>query len=127
MIADQSEVTNPLAKLGNTTRALAEAKSLDDIRQIRDIAEAARTYARAAEMGIEAQNHAAEIKLRAERKAGEFLAEMELSKGSQGQLNGNPNFGGRIVEPPKNDTPTLTDLGINKSQSSRWQTIATLP
>ena len=35
-----------------------------------DIAEAARTYARAAKLGLEAANHAAEVKLRAERKAG---------------------------------------------------------
>ena len=54
-----------LARLDGATRALAEAKTLEEVTQIRDIAEAARTYARAAKLGLEAQNHATEIKLRA--------------------------------------------------------------
>ncbi len=32
-------------------------------------------------MGLEAQNEAAELKIRAQRKVGELLADMEISKG----------------------------------------------
>ena len=48
-----------------------------------------------AEMGLEAQNHAAAISLLAKRKAGEFLAGLEKSKG------GNPNLsiGGQVESP----------------------------
>ena len=62
-----------------------------------------------------------EIKLRAERRAGEMLAEMEKAKGTRGQLSG-----GSIVRPPEN-RPTLSDLGIDKHDSSRWQKIAAVP
>jgi len=57
-------MTNALAKLDRATQMLAEAKSLDEVKHIMDIAEAARTYARAAKLGLEAQNHAAEVVLR---------------------------------------------------------------
>ena len=43
------------------------------MRQVRDLAEAARLYAR---LELEAQNDAGEIKLRAERRAGELRAQM---------------------------------------------------
>ena len=74
------EGMNALAKLDGATRALAEARTLEEVSHIRDIAEAARTYARAAKLGLEAQNHATEIKLRAERKAGELLGELDRGK-----------------------------------------------
>ena len=74
-------MTNPLAKLDRATHMLAEAKTLDEIKNIMDVAEAARTYARAARLGLQAYNHAAEIKVRAERKAGEFLKRLERGNG----------------------------------------------
>ena len=74
-------MTNPLAKLDRATHMLAEAKTLDEIKNIMDVAEAARTYARAAKLGLQAYNHAAEIKVRAERKAGEFLKRLERGAG----------------------------------------------
>ncbi|MGH8008666.1 MAG: hypothetical protein ACREQ3_16875, partial [Candidatus Binatia bacterium] len=47
-----------------------------------------------------------------------MLATTEKNKGTR--------LGGNIVKPP-DDTPTLSDIGIDKIQSHRWQTIATLP
>lgn len=70
-------MANELVKLDQATRMLAEAKTLDEVKHIIDIAEAARVYARAAKMGLEIYNHAAEVKARAERKAGEFLGKLE--------------------------------------------------
>ena len=102
---------------------LSEAKNMDDILHIRDIAEAARVYAKAAKLGLENQNEAAEIKIRAERKAGEMLAQMPKAEG--GQPYQEKNSTGNIVLPV--DTPTLSDLGIEKMQSSRWQMVASLP
>lgn len=83
-------MTNPLAKLDKATHMLAEAKTLDEIKNIMDVAEAARTYARAAKLGLEAYNHAAEVKVRAERKAGEFLKRLERGAGpGRGKRNSN--------------------------------------
>ena len=53
----------------------------------------------------------AEIKLRAERSAGEMLAGMEKQHGAR------PTTGFHDVRP-------LSDLGISKLQSQRWQAVA---
>lgn len=61
-------MNNALAKLDIATRMLAEVRTVDEAKDIIDLAEAARVYARQVDLGLEAQNHAAEIKLRAQRK-----------------------------------------------------------
>jgi hypothetical protein len=98
-------------------QALAQAARVDEVKAIRDQAEALRVYTKQAGEGLEMQNWCAEIKLRAERRAGELLREMEKHPG------GNPNLSHDTTGYP----PTLEDLGISRDQSSRWQTIASLP
>ncbi len=108
-----------IARISEARRALAAASTLEDVMQIRDKAEALRVYVKAAAAGLEAANAAAEIKLRAERKAGEMLAAMEKDKG------------GRPIETSNSalpvSVPSLDDLGIDKMQSSRWQREAKVP
>ena len=94
------------------------AKSIDEVKGIRDKAEALRAYAKQAGMGLEMQNECAEIKLMAERRAGEMLAEMEKNPGTV--------LGGNIVQPPSN-LPKLEDFGITKIESHRWQLEAGIP
>lgn len=108
-----------LQRLEEACRLLAEARSIDEVKAIRDMAEAARVYARQAQLGLNAQNHAAEIKLRAERRAGELLAEMPKRDGgdaARARLHD-------VTELP----PRLEDIGISRAQSHRWQAIASLP
>ena len=64
---------------------------------------------------------ASEIKIRAERRAGELLADMDKAKG--GEHGGKPPLDGERRE-PSNPTPTLASLGITKKQSSQWQAMA---
>ena len=64
---------------------LAEIRTVGDAKRVVDMAEAARVYARKAQLGLAAQNHAGEIKLRAERKAGELLGRMEKNRGERGR------------------------------------------
>ncbi len=90
-----------------------------------DIAETARVYAKRAQLGQEAIRHATEIKLRAERKAGEILAATPKNEGRAGA--GRPPLGSTEQEPPKDSTPTLADLGVTKKESSRYQKLAALP
>lgn len=101
-----------IARISEARRALAAASTLEDVMQIRDKAEALRVYVKAAAAGLEAANAAAEIKLRAERKAGEMLAEMDDSRGR----NQHTKEDGNTALPS-----SLDDLGIDKMQSSRWQ------
>lgn len=105
-----------LANISKATKALTAAKSLEDVVQIRDQAEALRVYIKAAAEGIVAANAAAELKLRAERKAGEMLDAMEKNKGAAATRSHDATA-----------STTLDDLGINKTQSSRWQQEASVP
>lgn len=88
--------------------ALAEARSVDEVKDVRDKAEALRLYMKQAGHGLEMQNDVAEIKLRAERRAGELLGEMDLRTGFH------------------DGTLPLPD-GIDKMQSHRWQREASVP
>jgi site-specific DNA-methyltransferase (adenine-specific) len=107
-----------LTRLETACRLLAEARLVDEVRSIRDVAEAARVYAREVRLGLEAQNDAAEIKLRAERRLGELLADAPLQNGGDAA---------RARSHATEVRPRLRDLGISKSQSSRWQALAALP
>lgn len=109
-----------LVKLDKATQMLAEIKSVDDAKNLIDIAEAARVYAKQVKLGLEAQNHAAEIKLRAQRRAGELLDAMPKAQGGEYKNTGK----GYI---PVNAPPRLEDIGVTKIQSSQWQAIASIP
>lgn len=114
-------MTNALAKLDKATQMLAEAKNLDEVKNIMDIAEAARTYARAAKLGLEAYNHAAEVKARAERKAGEFLK--QLDHGQQGG-DRKSNYQADNLNEFKE---VLEENNIPISSAYRWQQVAEMP
>lgn len=114
-----------LARLSAATTALAEARTLDDVKHILDIAEAARTYARAAKLGLEAANYAAEIKLRAERKAGELLAQLERNHGGDRRSE---TFSMLQPETLKSEyAEVLQENDINRVTAHRWQTVASVP
>jgi len=116
-----------LMRFDRAKQALVAAKNIDEVKRVRDQAEALRLYVRQQTDSLQMQNDIAEIKLRAERRAGELLAEMDKAKGSAGQLRGRDSSGGIIVKPLEDEPPTLSDLGISKSQSHRWQTEAQVP
>jgi len=103
-----------LIKWNNAKHAIAECKTIDEVKDIRDRAEALRQYAKQAHESLEVQNDIAEIKLRAERRAGEMLKESDKAV--------NQWDAGDIMSPPK-----LKEIGIEKHESSRWQKIANIP
>jgi hypothetical protein len=63
-MTDGEVQVSSIEKLSIARQLLAEAKDMGDILHIRDIAEAARVYAKAAKLGLENQNEAAEVKIR---------------------------------------------------------------
>jgi len=59
-----------IQKLTKAERWLAEAETLDEFKQIHDVAIAAEAYAQAHKLGLESENHARKIKFRAAREIG---------------------------------------------------------
>lgn len=98
--------------------ALAEAHRVDEAKEIRDRAAAVEAYARMAKDDSMIRM-ASEIKVRAERRAGELLKEQPKAKA------GRPKIGPQEV--PIIVNPTLADLDISKNESSRWQRLAEIP
>lgn len=104
-----------LTKWNEARTAIEKCKSFDEVKNIRDKMEALRQYAKQAGESLEMQNNISEIKLRAERRAGEMLKESEIT-------SGRPKNNGDTMSPFR-----LCDIGIHKKQSSRWQRIASIP
>lgn len=104
-----------LVRYDAARRALAAAHRVDEVKAIRDKAEAVRVYAKQAG-DFELQNQACEIRIRAERRAGELLVDMQTSGERQAKERGRPT---KVSSPT-----TLPKLGITRDQSSKWQRLA---
>lgn len=126
ILSDPAEIST-LAHFDTARMALERARTIDEVKDIRDKAEALHRYIKQACESLEMQNACAEIKLRAERRAGELLREMEKHPGTV--LAGRDPGGDfrKSHDETADKTPTLSDIGISKSQSSRWQAIADIP
>src|SRR3990167_4336757 len=115
-----------LAKVEAAYRALAEARTVNELAHIRNQAEAIRYAAKQARMGIEMINDAAELKLRAERRAGELLDKMPKASG-QGERGEDGRFHQRSQDRTAGDAVPYADLDIDKHDAARWQQMAEVP
>lgn len=111
-------MTTSLTKYEAARSALAEAHRVDEVKDIRDKAEAMAAYARQAKDN-ELIQYATEIKVRAERRCGELLSRTEKQ------------HGGHAMKARSNDAtevpPTLAQMGLTKDESSRYQQLAAMP
>lgn len=103
--------------------ALAECHRVDEVKDIRDKAEAMAAYARQAK-DQELILWATEIKVRAERRAGEMLTSMDKNKGGDARKYTPSHDATGVVE--EKGPPTLAELGIHRNESSRWQSLASM-
>lgn len=76
---------NQLAIYANAKSAIAEYKTVDQVKDFRDKALAIEAYAKQAQ-DFELERDAAVARVRAERRCGELLAEMDKSKGAAHSL-----------------------------------------
>jgi hypothetical protein len=113
-------MTNRLALYDKARTALAAVKRVDEAKAIRDKAVAMQVYAKQAKDRALIED-ATDIRMRAERRAGELLAEMQKNKGAVAGKTG------RKGQPVLDAKPKLSDFGVSKTQSSQWQALAALP
>lgn len=105
-----------LPRYDDMCRAIAECHRVDEVKDIRDKAEALRAYAKQAN-NREVEVQFAECKVRAEIKCGELLRDMAQ--------HGNRASAGR---PANGDNVSrLADLGITPKESERFQRAADAP
>jgi hypothetical protein len=100
-----------IIELEKVAIALPELLDLTKVKAIRDNADALRHNA---QLGPKLQNRAAEIRLRAERRAGELLTTLSLHGGSRKSSS-------------QIERLSLSSLGIDHNQSFRWQCLAAIP
>lgn len=114
-----------LIKYDAACRALAEAKATDEVKDVRDKAEAMRVYAHQAK-NRQLEIDAAEIRIRAERRLGELIVEQKETVGLNTGGWANRESCGTSTE-PQDRKPTLADAGIDKKLSSHAQKVAAIP
>jgi len=103
-------------------RALYEAKSVDEVKDMRDKAAALKAYARQAK-NRQLEIDAAEIRMRAERRIGEL---MEYQRETVGLAKGGKPYQstGSQSDPV---APTLSEAGIDKHLADRARKMAAVP
>lgn len=113
--------------------AIAECHRVDEVKDIRDKARALEVYAQQAK-NTDAERKAADIRLRAERRAGELLADLARADYSDagkasGEARANVSADGtRSIEPRQSDyARALEDNGMSRQQAHRYQQLAAVP
>jgi hypothetical protein len=113
-----------LVRYDTMCRAIDAAYEVDEVKQIRAEAVALEAYAKQAK-NTEAERRACEIRLRAERKAGQLLKQAEKAKAAPGPGRGKKGPASRVGA--FRTAPTLKQLGISEKQSSNWQKLGAVP
>jgi len=112
----EGNVGNELVLWDSVKRAIAECHKVDEIKQIRDKAEVYRYALKLAGEAPAVVRQAEEIKLRAERRAGELLREQPKADGGHRWSRSEPTT-----------ETTYAEQGIDKRDASIWQRIAEIP
>lgn len=128
-----TEMAQELVRYEAACRAIAECKSVDEVKSWTDKAAAMQAYGRMAQDKT-LEVDAAEIRIRAERRLGEMLAHQKATGGlaTGARLAGskpgsNDGSSAVVANDHRPKAPKLADAGISKDLSSRAQKLAAVP
>lgn len=107
-----------LVRYEQARTALAECYRVDEVKDIRDKAEAMAAYARQAK-DSELIQYATEIKVRAERRCGELLATVDRSPGARTDATSS--------KPETRYQETLRENDLHPATADRYQQLAAMP
>jgi hypothetical protein len=105
-------------------RAIDAAYEIDEVKSIHEKAAMLQAAARVAH-NVEAETRVYEIRMRAARKAGQLLRDMEKAKGAAG--NSSNQYQKEVRSEHPTAPKTLAELGISRQQSAGWQKLAAVP
>jgi N6-adenosine-specific RNA methylase IME4 len=117
-----------LARYDAACRALAEACSVDEVKDIRDQAVAMAVYARQAK-NKDLEADAVEIRMRATRRLDQLRQAQKESVGlNRGAAGGGEKAGPRgLLINPRDTRPTLASQGIDKNLAHQGRVLGALP
>jgi phage N-6-adenine-methyltransferase len=123
-VGDLARVAPQLLSVERAQQMLAACVNVDEAKQIRDQAQAIKAYLRTQKASLGAQNDAAEIKLRAERRLGELTREIP-------KATAEPKHDGRGGKSPATGplpkAKQIEDLGMTKQRVAEYEKVASLP
>lgn len=108
-----------LARYDTMRRAIVDCHAVDEVKDIRDKALALEAYAKVA-MDTDSERKALEIRLRAERRVGQLLAEKNPGRGGDRKSKAH-------ADPLVEYQQAKSHAGISDTQAKRWQNLASIP
>lgn len=124
--------TPGLALYDRMCTAIAECVRVDEAKDIRDKAAALEAYYRQAR-NLDAEREAANVRLRAERRVGELLKELERADHADagrasGAARGQTNMSDAATRSaPSPYAKALADQGMTRQSAARYQQLASIP
>jgi len=118
-------VSTQLALYEAARGALAAAVSFDEVTKIIDRSEQLKLYARQAKE-TDLIDKATELRMRAERRAGEML-QQAAERGERATRENAKATRGNHVGSGDMMPPTLAEIGVTRDESSRYQRLAAMP
>ena len=112
-------------------RAISECHSVDEVQDLHNKALALELYARQAK-NTDAERKACEVRLRAERRAGDLYADMERTPSDKRNADGIGGKSGKEID-TRNDCgnqseyrAALDRTGVSERTAQRWQQLASV-